>query len=48
MKFAHLIVAIAALAGAIFIAASAPAQAHFPAAPSDGTLVLRPSWTHAG
>ncbi len=48
MKFAHLIIAIAALAGAIFIAASAPAQAHFPVASSDETPVLRSSWTHAG
>jgi hypothetical protein len=41
MKFAHLFIAIAALASAIFIAASAPAHAQFAVAASDEVLVLR-------
>jgi hypothetical protein len=41
MKFAHLFLAIAVLAGAIFIAAAAPAHAQFTVATSDGVLVLR-------
>jgi len=41
MKFTHLFIAIAALAGAIFIAASAPAQAQFAAVSHGDTQVLR-------
>lgn len=41
MKFTHLIIAIAALAGAIFIAASAPADTQFQVASNDEVQVLR-------
>jgi hypothetical protein len=41
MKFAHLFLAIAALAGVLFIAAAAPAHAQFAVATSDEVLVLR-------
>lgn len=41
MKLTHLLLAIATLAGAIFIAASAPANAQFQVASSDQVPVLR-------
>lgn len=41
MKFGHLFIAITALAGAIFMAASAPAHAQFSAAARGEVLVLQ-------
>src|SRR5688500_18457599 len=41
MSFAHLFLAIAALAGVLFIAATAPAHAQFPVAAGDAHRVLR-------
>lgn len=41
MKFGHLFIAIAALAGAIFMAVSAPAHAQLSAASRGEVLVLQ-------